>query len=41
MASKGYIENYLTGRKIENIPEEPNRQAILKMLHEDYGLSIL
>ncbi len=37
MVQKEYVEDYLTGKKIENTPEEPNRQAILKILHEDYG----
>lgn len=27
MASKGYIEDYLTKRKIENTPEGPNSEV--------------
>ncbi|RWZ41966.1 hypothetical protein EQG69_09860 [Levilactobacillus brevis] len=37
MKIKEYINDYLTGEKIEKTPEEPNRQLMLKMLHEDYG----
>lgn len=31
------IKNYLTGLDIRNTPEEPNRQEMLRRLHEDYG----
>lgn len=40
MKSKEYLTDYLTGKRIEKTPEEPNRQNIIRMLHEDYGYPI-
>lgn len=35
--TKEFITDYLTGKKVIKTPEEPNRQEILRVLHEDYG----
>lgn len=32
-----YITDYLTGEQVPKTPEEPNRQEMLRILHEDYG----
>ncbi|MCL2676710.1 MAG: N-6 DNA methylase [Streptococcaceae bacterium] len=37
MAEIKYLNDYLTGKKIIATPEEPNRQEMLRILHEDYG----
>lgn len=35
--AKEYITDYLTGKQVIKTPEEPNRQEMLRILHEDYG----
>lgn len=35
--AKEFITDYLTGKKVIKTPEEPNRQEMLRVLHEDYG----
>lgn len=37
MSKHEYLIDYLTGKKIIKTPEEPNRQEIMHILHEDYG----
>lgn len=37
MSQREYLIDYLTGKKIIRTPEEPNRQEIMRILHEDYG----
>jgi hypothetical protein len=39
MEKRGYIQDYITGKKIKNRPEEKIRQALARKLVEDYGYS--